>query len=220
MHILQIYEQWELQTRSNCWPSRLFSSKVSNISNGMSVKHCSFNVWQSCSCCLTAMATTDKFVAIDHKCWPVHLERLKRIFKGGIQQLFLQPHGCWWRLLCCWDPASCLQALLPTQQGQMISNACSSPRTVTNSKLAMSLSMFPCKAFGASNWASLCSWETGTPSLLTFLAMATSLRSNQWSCSELERGATICADMAGMDLRVNPSTLSKDELVQAIQDPA
>ena len=59
----------------------------------MSVKHCSFNVWQSCSCCLTAMATTDKFVAIDHKCWPVHLERLKRIFKGGFNSCFFNLTG-------------------------------------------------------------------------------------------------------------------------------
>ena len=48
--------------------------------------------------------------------------------------------------------------------------------------------------------------------------MSTSLRSNQWSCSELMRGATIAADLAGMDLRVDPSTLSPDELLLSIQD--
>lgn len=48
--------------------------------------------------------------------------------------------------------------------------------------------------------------------------MATSLRSDQWSCSDLARGATVCADMAGMDLIAGAETLSKEELLQSIQD--
>lgn len=55
-------------------------------------------------------------------------------------------------------------------------------------------------------------------SLVGALEMACSLRSDQWSCSELAKGATICADMAGMDLVVNPETLTKDELLQSIKD--
>ena len=47
--------------------------------------------------------------------------------------------------------------------------------------------------------------------------MACSLRSDQWSCSELAKGATVCADMAGMDL-INPESLTKDELLQSIKD--
>ena len=50
-------------------------------------------------------------------------------------------------------------------------------------------------------------------------AMSTSLRSNQWSCSELAKGAQVCAQMAGMDLSVDPSTLSEEDLLKAIEDP-
>ena len=46
-----------------------------------------------------------------------------------------------------------------------------------------------------------------------------SLRSNQWSCSELAKGASLCASMAGLDLKLDPNKLSKDELKQAIKDP-
>ena len=49
--------------------------------------------------------------------------------------------------------------------------------------------------------------------------MATSLRSNQWSCSELVKGAQLCADMAGLDLTVDPSTLSHEQLLKTIKDP-
>ena len=48
--------------------------------------------------------------------------------------------------------------------------------------------------------------------------MSTSLRSNQWSCSKLAQGAQVCADMAGMDLTVDPSTLSKQDLLKTIED--
>lgn len=48
--------------------------------------------------------------------------------------------------------------------------------------------------------------------------MATSLRSSQWSCDELAKGAAVCADLAGMELTVNPSSLSKEELLQSIKD--
>ena len=44
------------------------------------------------------------------------------------------------------------------------------------------------------------------------------LQSRAWSCSELAKGARVCADMAGMDLCFDPATLSKEQLVQAIKD--
>ena len=47
-----------------------------------------------------------------------------------------------------------------------------------------------------------------------------SLKSNQWSCSELSRGAEVCADMAGLTLTLDPQKLSKEQLLQAIQDLA
>ncbi len=47
-----------------------------------------------------------------------------------------------------------------------------------------------------------------------------SLKSNQWSCSELTRGAEVCADMAGLTLTLDPQNLSKEQLLQAIQDLA
>lgn len=46
----------------------------------------------------------------------------------------------------------------------------------------------------------------------------TSLRSNQWSCSELMKGAEICADLAGLALKVDPSKLSREQLLQSIQE--
>ena len=49
-------------------------------------------------------------------------------------------------------------------------------------------------------------------------APATSLRSNQWSCSELLRGAELCADLAGLSLTCDPNKLSRDELLRAIED--
>ena len=49
--------------------------------------------------------------------------------------------------------------------------------------------------------------------------MSTSLRSSQWSCSELQKGAQICADMAGMDLAADPKTLSEEQLLKTIEDP-
>lgn len=48
--------------------------------------------------------------------------------------------------------------------------------------------------------------------------MPTSLRSDQWSCSELAQGAEAVANMAGLSLKVDPSKLSREELVQAIQE--
>ncbi len=45
-----------------------------------------------------------------------------------------------------------------------------------------------------------------------------SLRSNQWSCSELAKGAEIAADLAGLSLKMNASTLSREELLKSIQD--
>ena len=48
--------------------------------------------------------------------------------------------------------------------------------------------------------------------------MAASLNSSQWSCSSLAQGAQVCADMAGMELKVDPGTMTRDELLQSIQD--
>ena len=45
-----------------------------------------------------------------------------------------------------------------------------------------------------------------------------SLRSNQWSCSDLARGAQLCADLAGLELTLDPSLLSREALLGAIQD--
>ena len=71
-------------------------------------------------------------------------------------------------------------------------------------------------------WVSSCQarvlsadWDSAS---ISVSVMATSLRSNQWSCSELTRGATIAADMAGMELRMNPNNLSRDELLESIKD--
>ena len=46
----------------------------------------------------------------------------------------------------------------------------------------------------------------------------TSLRSNQWSCSELVKGAQLVADMAGLSLSVDPATLSREELLKAMDE--
>ena len=48
---------------------------------------------------------------------------------------------------------------------------------------------------------------------------AVSLRSNQWSCSELTKGAEMCANLAGLDLAVDPNKMTRSELIQAIKDP-
>ena len=45
-----------------------------------------------------------------------------------------------------------------------------------------------------------------------------SLRSDHWSCSELAKGASLCASMAGLGLKVDPTKLSKDDLKLAIKD--
>ena len=49
---------------------------------------------------------------------------------------------------------------------------------------------------------------------------AISLRSNQWSCSELTKGAEMCASLAGLDLAVDPKQMSRNDLLQAIKDPS
>lgn len=51
--------------------------------------------------------------------------------------------------------------------------------------------------------------------------MSRELRSNVWSCSELARGAAIVADMAGLSWgsNVDPASLSKEEILRAIQEP-
>ena len=45
-----------------------------------------------------------------------------------------------------------------------------------------------------------------------------SLKSNQWSCSELAKGAELAADLAGLALKVDPATLSREDLIRSIQD--
>ena len=45
-----------------------------------------------------------------------------------------------------------------------------------------------------------------------------SLGSNRWSCAELAQGARLCADMAGLELTLDPAMLSKDALLLAIED--
>ena len=47
---------------------------------------------------------------------------------------------------------------------------------------------------------------------------AVPLPSRQWSCSELSKGAQLCADLAGMELTTDPSTLSREDLLSAIKD--
>ena len=47
---------------------------------------------------------------------------------------------------------------------------------------------------------------------------AASLVSKQWSCEELARGAQMCAELAGLELTLDPSMLSREALLQAIQD--
>ena len=46
----------------------------------------------------------------------------------------------------------------------------------------------------------------------------TSLRSREWSCSELVTGAEVCANMAGLSLTTDPSQLSRAALLQSIQE--
>ena len=43
-------------------------------------------------------------------------------------------------------------------------------------------------------------------------------RAVSWSCSELSKGAEMCASLAGLDLVIDPTKLSRDELMRAIKD--
>lgn len=45
-----------------------------------------------------------------------------------------------------------------------------------------------------------------------------SLKSKQWSCSELMKGAEVCAEMAGLELALDPKQMSKEQLLNAIKD--
>ena len=47
---------------------------------------------------------------------------------------------------------------------------------------------------------------------------AASLGSNRWSCEELSKGAAVCAEMAGLELALDPAMLSREALLLAIQD--
>ena len=44
------------------------------------------------------------------------------------------------------------------------------------------------------------------------------LASRQWSCSELAKGAALCAEISGMELSYDVSDMSREQLLQAIQD--
>ena len=44
------------------------------------------------------------------------------------------------------------------------------------------------------------------------------LQSRVWSCSELAKGAELCAEMSGMELRYDAQQMSREQLLQAIQD--
>ena len=44
------------------------------------------------------------------------------------------------------------------------------------------------------------------------------LASRTWSCSELAKGAKVCADMCGMDLRFDAGSMTREQLLSAIQD--
>ena len=47
---------------------------------------------------------------------------------------------------------------------------------------------------------------------------AVTMPSKQWSCSELCKGAQLCADLAGLSLVKDPRELSREDLVRSIQD--
>ena len=44
------------------------------------------------------------------------------------------------------------------------------------------------------------------------------LPSRVWSCSELAKGAALVADMSGMSLRLDPTSMTREQLLQSIQD--
>ena len=41
----------------------------------------------------------------------------------------------------------------------------------------------------------------------------------KWSSESLAKGAALAADLAGLELTVDPSLLTREALIQAIQDP-
>ena len=45
-----------------------------------------------------------------------------------------------------------------------------------------------------------------------------SLRSAQWSCSDLAKGAAMCADMAGLSFTGDVSKMTREELLESIKD--
>ena len=49
-------------------------------------------------------------------------------------------------------------------------------------------------------------------------ASSASLGSDRWSCEDLTKGALLCADLAGLELSMDPAMLSRAALLQAIQD--
>ena len=44
------------------------------------------------------------------------------------------------------------------------------------------------------------------------------LKSRVWSCSELAKGAALCAEMSGMDLCYDLDNMSREQMIAAIQD--
>lgn len=61
-------------------------------------------------------------------------------------------------------------------------------------------------------------FEVRLPRIGLMESRGLSLKSKQWSCSELLRGAEVCAEMAGLELAVDPKQMTKDELLKAIKD--
>ena len=62
--------------------------------------------------------------------------------------------------------------------------------------------------FLSSTFGKIC-WKSVLQVMAESQKPSVSLRSNQWSCSELTKGAELCASMAGLDLAVDPSKLDK-----------
>ena len=44
-------------------------------------------------------------------------------------------------------------------------------------------------------------------------------QTKNWSCESLAKGAALAADLAGLELTIDPSLLNREALLQAIQDP-
>lgn len=47
---------------------------------------------------------------------------------------------------------------------------------------------------------------------------STTLPSKQWSCSEISKGAHVCADLAGLSFVKEPHELDREDLLRCIED--